>query len=82
MLSGASTRRRLPFSSRRCAINPDLHAVIPHDKVLYRTRHKVENLFARLKDWRRIATLYDRCAHTFMAAVTRAAICIFWINEF
>lgn len=54
---------------------------IPHDKALYRTRHKVENLFARLKDWRRIATRYDRCAHTFMAAVTIAAIMIFWINE-
>ena len=54
---------------------------IPHDKALYRTRHKVENLFARLKDWRRIATRYDRCAHTFMAAVTLAAIMIFWINE-
>lgn len=54
---------------------------IPHDKALYRTRHKVENLFARLKDWRRIATRYDRCAHTFMAAITIAAIMIFWINE-
>ncbi len=47
---------------------------IPHDKALYRNRHKVENLFARLKDWRRIATRYDRCAHTFMAAITIAAI--------
>ncbi len=54
---------------------------IPHDRALYRTRHKVENLFARLKDWRRIATRYDRCAHTFMAAITIAAIMIFWINE-
>jgi hypothetical protein len=27
---------------------------IPHDKTLYKTRHKIENMFARLKDWRRI----------------------------
>ena len=54
---------------------------IPHDKALYRTRHKVENLFAHLKDWRRIATRYDRCAHTFMAAITIAATIMFWINE-
>ncbi|MFC0195115.1 IS5 family transposase, partial [Aureimonas pseudogalii] len=32
-----------------------------YDAALYRQRHKVENLFAKLKDWRRIATRYDRC---------------------
>jgi transposase len=31
----------------------------PYDKVLYRQRHKVDNLFAKLKDWRRIATRYE-----------------------
>lgn len=36
---------------------------------LYRQRQKVENLFAKLKDWRRIATHYDRCAHTVFSAV-------------
>ena len=50
------------------------------DKQLYRKRHKIENLFARLKDWRRIHTRYDRRADTFMAAITIAAICAFWIN--
>ena len=54
---------------------------IPHDKALYRTRHKVENLFARLKDWRRIHTRYDRCAHTFMSAICIAATVIFWLNQ-
>lgn len=29
---------------------------IDYDKALYRQRHKVENLFGKLKDWRRIAT--------------------------
>ncbi|SAY39066.1 Mobile element protein, partial [Candidatus Synechococcus spongiarum] len=29
---------------------------------VYKMRHKVENLFAKSKDWRRIATHYDRCA--------------------
>ena len=36
-----------------------------YDKRLHRQRHKIENMFARLKDWRRIAMRYDRCAHTF-----------------
>jgi transposase len=50
-----------------------------YDKVLYRQRHKIENMFAKLKDWRRIAMRYDRCAHTFQAAITLAFIVIWWI---
>jgi len=46
---------------------------IAHDATLYRQRHRIENMFGRLKDWRRIATRYDRCAHTFFAAITLAA---------
>jgi transposase len=42
---------------------------IPHDKALYRKRHKIENMLGKLKDWRRIHTRYDRCAHTFMSAM-------------
>ena len=52
-----------------------------YDPVLYRQRHKIENMFARLKDWRRIHTRYDRCAHTFLSAIAFAAVFIFWINE-
>jgi transposase len=52
---------------------------IPHDTALYRRRHKVEIMFGRLKDWRRIHTRYDRCAHTFMSAIALAATVIFWL---
>ena len=52
---------------------------IPHDRVLYRKRHMIENMFGKLKDWRRIHTRYDRCAHTFISAIAIAAIIIFWI---
>ncbi|GAB5387764.1 MAG: hypothetical protein Alpg2KO_07320 [Alphaproteobacteria bacterium] len=52
---------------------------ITFDRKLYRKRHKVENMFGRLKDWRRIATRYDRCSHIFKAAITIAAIVIWWI---
>jgi transposase len=51
---------------------------IPHDADLYRKRHKIENMFARLKDWRRIATRYDRCAHPFLPACALAAIVMSW----
>jgi transposase len=50
-------------------------------KTLYKQRHKIENMFGRLKDWRRIATRYDRCAHTFFSAINIAATVIFWINQ-
>ena len=54
---------------------------IPHDRALYRQRHRVENMFGKIKDWRRIHTRYDRCAHTFMSAICIAATVIFWINQ-
>ena len=53
---------------------------IQYDKKLYKQRHKVENMFGRLKDWRRIATRYDRCAHTFFSAICIAAVVIFYLN--
>ena len=53
----------------------------PHDPALYRQRHPIENLFAKLKDWRRLATRYDRCADIFMGAITLAAIVIFWLGK-
>lgn len=52
---------------------------ITHDKALYRQRHRIENMFGKLKDWRRIHTRYDRCAHTFMSAIALAATIIFWL---
>lgn len=52
---------------------------IPYDKILYRQRHKIENMFGKLKDWRRVHTRYDRCAHTFMSAIAIAATVIFWL---
>lgn len=53
--------------------------LLEYDRVLYRLRHKIENMFGKLKDWRRIATRYDRCAHTFLSAITIAAIVCFWL---
>ena len=49
-------------------------------KTLYRQRHKVECMFGKLKDWRRIATRYDRCAHTFFSAICLAAAVIFYLK--
>jgi transposase len=51
------------------------------DKIIYKQRHKIENMFGRLKDWRRISTRYDRCAHTFFSAICIAASFIFYLNQ-
>lgn len=53
---------------------------VAYDKHLYKQRHKIEIMFGRLKDWRRIAMRYDRCAHTFFSAICLAAVVIFYLN--
>ena len=50
-----------------------------HSKPMYKQRNVVERMFGRLKDWRRIATRYDRCAHTFFSAICLAATVLFWL---
>lgn len=52
---------------------------IPHDPLLYRQRHKIEIMFGRLEDWRRIHTRYDRCVHAFFSAICIAATVILWL---
>lgn len=53
---------------------------IPHDRDLYRQRNRVERMFCRLKDFRRVATRYDKLARNYDATVHIAAIAAFWIN--
>jgi transposase len=48
-------------------------------KRLYRERHRIENAFSRLKDFRRIATRYDRLARNFLASVCLAATLVWWV---
>ena len=48
-------------------------------KALYRNRNTVERMFGRLKDFRRIATHYDRRADVFLSAVAFAATVSYWL---
>jgi transposase len=52
---------------------------IEHDEMLYKKRHKIENTFGRLKDWRRVAMRFDRRADIFLSACALAAIVMFWL---
>ena len=48
-------------------------------KRLYRLRWRIENAFNRLKDFRRVATRYDRLALNYLASVCLAAALVWWI---
>lgn len=50
-----------------------------YDKQLYKARHLVENFFAKLKQYRAIATRYDKRAKNFLGAIYLAATVI-WLN--
>ncbi len=52
---------------------------IKHDKRRYKRRHRIENMFGRLKDWRRLAMRYDRCPKVFMSAIALAATVMLWL---
>lgn len=58
--------------------NPTRKRIQPFDPVAYKQRNLVERMFCRLKDWRRVATRYDKLAATFASAVFIAAIVIWW----
>jgi transposase len=50
-----------------------------YDKALYKKRHLIENFFSRLKDFRAIATRYEKTGRNFLAGVYLAAA-ILWID--
>lgn len=59
--------------------NPTRKRLHPFDREAYRLRNVIERTFGRLKDWRRIATRYDKLARNYRAAVAIAAIVIYWL---
>jgi transposase len=50
-----------------------------YDKFLYQSRHLIENFFAKLKQYRAIATRYDKKARNFLGAIYLAATMV-WLN--
>jgi transposase len=58
------SNRKQPFSFNKC---------------LYKLRWRIEAAFNRLKDFRRIATRYDRLARNYLASVCLAAALVWWI---
>jgi transposase len=52
---------------------------VKYDKRRYKRRNRIEIMFGRLKDWRRVATRYDRCPTVFFSALALAATVLFWL---
>lgn len=73
--------RPLQDAGKRYVIPPRANRTVqrPYDKDLYKVRHLMENFFARLKQYRAIATRYDKTARNFLAAIHLAAAVV-WLN--
>ncbi|AHD07948.1 Transposase [Phaeobacter gallaeciensis] len=54
-------------------------APVKYDKRRYKRRNCIEIMFGRLKDWRRVATRYDRCPKVFLSAIALTATVIYWL---
>ena len=52
---------------------------IRYDKRRYKRCNRIEIMFGRPKDWRRVATRYDRCPKIFLSAIALAATVMFWL---
>jgi transposase len=64
----------------RAVIPSTATRTVPHplDRAAYRRRNLIERLFCRLKNWRRIATRYDRLARNYLAALALVAVVAEW----
>jgi transposase len=62
-------------------IPPRRHRIYQHhyDKIAYKNRWGIEGFFAKLKQWRRIATRYDKLASHFLGFIKLAAIML-WLK--
>jgi len=79
----ANSLRRLLADQGAKAVIPSTASrswPIPYSKRAYRQRNLIERMFARLKDFRRIATRYDKLARNFLAGTLLAATVIWWLN--
>ena len=66
-------------SNRNRNRNRNRKVQIDCDYAIYKQRNVVKRMFCRFKDWRRVATRYDRNIKTFMATIAIAATVIWWL---
>ena len=59
--------------------HPVRKQLLSFNKRRYKLRWRIESAFNRLKDFRRIATRYDRLARNYLASVCLAAALVWWL---
>ncbi len=77
----ANSLRKALAQARTEAVIPSTRSrkrPIPYDTAAYRERNRIERAFCSLKDWRRIATRYDKLARNFLSAVAIASAILWW----
>lgn len=72
-LLGRGTRPVIPNKDDRRFLHP-------FDRKRYRARNAIERMFCRLKDFRRIATRYDKLARNYLASLCLVALIAFWLR--
>ena len=75
-----SLRRWLKQRKIKAAIpsTASRHRPYPLDRTAYKRRNVIERMFCKLKNWRRIATRYDRLAQNYLSGLALLAIMIAW----
>ena len=73
LLAGKGIEAIIPSIRRR-------KPLLPYDVAAYRDRNLIERMYGRLKDFRRVATRYDKLARNFLAGVLIAATITWWLN--
>ena len=78
----AHLRRRLAARGAEAVIpsTASRKVPIPYDTQAYKERNRVERMWCRLKDFRRVATRYDKLARNYLSGVLIAATCAYWLN--
>ncbi len=71
-LQDKGIRARIPGRKQR-------KSPVTYDKRRYRRRSRIEIMLGRHKNWRRVATGYDRCPMTFFSTIALAATVIYWL---
>ena len=72
LLAARGTEAVIPSTSSR-------RAPIPYDVEAYKARNLVERMWCRLKDWRRVATRYDKLARNYEASLAIATMVAYWL---
>ena len=71
----------LAAAGKSAVIPPRNNRALPrdYDRELYAARHLIENFFAKIKQFRAIATRYEKTARNFLAAIQLVASVV-WLN--